>query len=109
MKYSVNEGLPLPFSLDGPSTPSDLRLGTEGVEEGVGMSTLLPPGVWFPPVLEFRRELLPSVTDWSYDWMECEFEDPCLSGDSETPEWLEDPGKVLDPTLCTRCERPEIR
>ena len=48
--------IPLPFIFDEPSTPTELLLGIDGVDEGVLASMIFPPALCDPPVLEFRRE-----------------------------------------------------
>ena len=39
-----------------PSTPTELLLGTEGVDDGVPVSVRFPLGVCCPPELEFLRD-----------------------------------------------------
>ena len=48
--------LPLKLILVDPSTPTELLLGTDGVDEGVPVSVTFPLGVCIPLALEFRRD-----------------------------------------------------
>ena len=89
-----------------PSNPTEHRLGTDGVEEGVPESVTFPQGVCIPPELEFLRDPLLPGTEGPTIWDLCENEDPCFTGDSEIAEWCEARGKVLEPFCCTRGERP---
>ena len=48
--------MPLAFIFVEPSTPTELLLGTEGVDDGVPVSVTFPLGVCIPPELEFLRD-----------------------------------------------------
>jgi len=90
--------LTLPFDLEKLSTPTELLLGTDGVDAGVVASILGPTDGGFDPLLEFRRETL---------FVALEFVLPCLFGESLTVVGIEDLGRVFEvPLFCTRGERP---
>ena len=76
--------LPRPLNLVDPSTPTELRRGMDGVDDGVLMPAFLPPVSCAPPVLELRREEIPPWVDMLTDWISWEIVGSYLIGDSET-------------------------
>ena len=98
--------LPLPFILAEPSTPTELRLGIDGVDDGVPASTVFPIAFGEMPVLELRRDPPPPGTDVTTSCAALGMEGPCFTGDSVICKGFEDLGRVLEPLLCTLGERP---